>query len=60
MTPLPETRTYADIGAFAPDPPADTCPYCDRAEGHEPDCSEAADFTPARYTPGRWNEEHPW
>ncbi|UQN29462.1 hypothetical protein [Brachybacterium kimchii] len=60
MTPIPDLITYQDPEVLTPpEPPADACPYCDRIEGHEPDCSEAADWTPSRFTPGRWNEEHP-
>ncbi|WP_152353288.1 hypothetical protein [Brachybacterium subflavum] len=60
MTPIPDVADYVALGLMAPDPPADACPYCDRTGGHEPDCSESGDFTPSRYTPTRWKEEHPW
>ncbi|UEJ83969.1 hypothetical protein Bra3105_06565 [Brachybacterium halotolerans subsp. kimchii] len=73
--PLPETRTYADIGALAPEPPdfditrayydgpaGTPCPVCSTPKpSHEPGCSEAPEGEPSyRYTPTRWNEEHPW
>lgn len=60
MTPLPDLTTYQDPEALTP-PDLDLCPYCDRTDGHEPGCSEAAEGEPSyRYTPTRWNEEHPW
>jgi hypothetical protein len=46
--PIPDVRDYIALGLMAPEPVDNdaACPYCERTEGHEADCSEAADFTP--------------
>jgi hypothetical protein len=47
--PIPDVRDYIALGMMAPEPVDNdaACPYCERDDGHAPDCSESPDYGPA-------------